>query len=67
MIDFFPDMELPLLLSVADVAEVLNISVTSGYQIVNSGALPNIRIGKIVRIPKQAFLDYLIASYHERT
>ena len=50
---------LPLVLSVMDLAEVLQIGRNSAYQLVNSGRIRVIRVGKCIRIPQSALLEYL--------
>lgn len=50
---------LPLVLSVPDLAKVLHIGRGSAYQLVNSGNIRIIRIGKNIRIPQSALLEYL--------
>lgn len=54
-------------LSVADAAEILNISVTSAYALVRSGELPAIRIGAggQWRIEATAIDAYVDARYEE--
>lgn len=53
---------LPLVLSVMELAEVLQIGRNSAYQLVNSGRIRVIRIGKCIRIPQAALLEYLNSS-----
>ena len=53
-----PD-NLPLVLSVPELACVLNIGRNAAYELVNSGIIRSIRIGKNIRIPQSALLDYL--------
>ena len=50
---------LPLVLSVMDLAEILQIGRNRAYQLVNSGHIRVIRIGKSIRIPQSALLEYL--------
>lgn len=50
---------LPLVLSVMDLAEVLQIGRNTAYQLVNSGRIRVIRVGKCIRIPQSALLEYL--------
>lgn len=50
---------LPLVLSVPELAEILHISRNSAYQLANSGCIRIIRIGKTIRIPQSALLEYL--------
>ena len=50
---------LPLVLSVPDLAAVLRIGRNSAYQLVSSGQIRSLRIGKNIRIPQAALLEYL--------
>jgi excisionase family DNA binding protein len=43
----------PLLLKPMDVAEHLGISKSKVYELLASGALPSIRIGKSIRVPTE--------------
>ena len=53
-----PD-NLPLVLSVPELASVLHIGRNAAYELVNTGQIRSIRIGKNIRIPQSALLDYL--------
>ena len=53
-----PD-NLPLVLSVPELAAVLHIGRNAAYDLVNTGKIRSIRIGKNIRIPQSALLDYL--------
>jgi excisionase family DNA binding protein len=50
---------LPLVLSVPELASVLHIGRNAAYDLVNSGQIRCVRIGKNIRIPQSALLDYL--------
>lgn len=50
---------LPVALSVSDVAEVLGIGRSSAYGLVRCGRLRSIRIGRKIRIPKDALAEFL--------
>lgn len=50
---------LPLVLTVSDLAAVLHIGRNAAYALVRSGKLRCIRIGKTIRIPQSALMDYL--------
>lgn len=56
--DKFPE-GLPLVLSVPDLAAVLHIGRNSAYQLVKSGKVRSLRIGKNIRISQSALLEYL--------
>ena len=51
--------ELPLTLRVEDLMPILDIGRNTAYELVRCGTIRNIRIGKQLRIPKQALIDYL--------
>ncbi len=53
-----PD-NLPVVLSVQQLAEVLQIGRNSAYDLVKSGQIRSIRIGRTIRIPQSALFDYL--------
>lgn len=53
-----PD-NLPVVLSVQQLAEVLQIGRNSAYDLVKSGQIRSIRIGRTIRIPQAALLEYL--------
>jgi excisionase family DNA binding protein len=51
--------DLPITLTVADIANVLKISRNNAYALSNSNNFPSIRIGKRIVIPKKAFEEWL--------
>ena len=51
--------ELPLTLRVEDLMSILDIGRNTAYELVRCGKIRSIRIGKQLRIPKQALIDYL--------
>lgn len=51
--------ELPLTLRVEDLMPILDIGRNTAYELVRCGKIRSIRIGKQLRIPKQALIDYL--------
>ena len=53
-----PD-NLPVVLSVQQLADVLQIGRNSAYDLVKSGQIRSIRIGRTIRIPQAALLEYL--------
>jgi excisionase family DNA binding protein len=50
---------LPLVLTVAELSEVLQISSNAAYDLVRSGQIRVVRIGKHIRIPASALIEYL--------
>lgn len=51
--------ELPLALTVPEAAEVLRIGRNTTYDLVRCGVLRSIRIGRQLRVPREAILDFL--------
>ena len=51
--------ELPLTLRVDDLMPILGIGRNTAYELVRSGKIRSIRIGRQLRIPKDAIQDYL--------
>lgn len=50
---------MPLVLTVSEAAKLLRIGLNSTYDLVRCGAIRSLRIGRQLRIPRQAILDYL--------
>lgn len=46
-------------LTVTELQEILSIGRNTAYQLLRSGAIPSIRVGRKYRIPKDAVLHYL--------
>jgi excisionase family DNA binding protein len=57
--------EVPLLLRAPEVASLLGISRARAYELVATGALPSIRIGRSVRIPREALETWIKSSTRE--
>ena len=53
--------QLPLVLSVPEVARVLNLGRDTTYGLVRSGRIRSVRVGRQYRVPKAAVLEYLSA------
>lgn len=51
--------ELPLALRVEDLMPVLGIGRNTAYELVRSGQIRSVRVGKQIRIPKEALREYL--------
>ena len=54
--------ELPLMLSVPEVAKVLGISRAGAYELVRSDNFPKIRIGNRIVVPKDKFIQWIEAQ-----
>lgn len=53
---------LPLVLHVKDLANVLSVSQNTAYALVRSGQIRSVRTGRTYRIPKDAVIEYLNKS-----
>ena len=51
--------DLPLTLTVEEAGQILRVGRNTAYELVRCGKLPSIRVGKQIRILRQALLDYL--------
>lgn len=55
--------ELPLTLRMEELMPILSIGRNTAYGLVSSGQIRSIKVGKQIRIPKQALIDYLTSSH----
>ncbi len=54
--------DLPLMLSVPNVASVLGISRAGAYELVRSDSFPSLRIGSRIIVPKERFIEWINAN-----
>lgn len=54
--------ELPLVLRVEDLMPLLNIGRNSAYELVRSGQIRSVHIGRHIRVPKDAVIEYLCGT-----
>ena len=54
--------QLPPVLRVKELPQILSISRNTAYALVRSGAIHSIRIGRTYRIPREALAEYLLKS-----
>lgn len=50
---------LPMILRVEDLMPLLGIGRNTAYELIRSGQIRSIRIGRQIRIPREALLDFL--------
>ena len=55
--------ELPLPLRVEDLMPILGIGRNTAYELIRSKQIRCVKIGRQLRIPKQALIDYLSNSH----
>jgi excisionase family DNA binding protein len=61
------EQELPLVMRVEDVARHLRIARLTAYQLIHSQGFPTVRIGRCIRVPRDAFLRWLESQVsHDR-
>ena len=51
--------QLPLVMSVEQLAQVLGVGKNYAYELVRSGAIQSIRVGHRFRIPKESVIAYI--------
>ena len=51
--------DLPLMLSVPEVGEVLRISRAGAYELVRSKGFPKVKIGNRIVVPKEKFIRWI--------
>lgn len=51
--------DLPLTLTVEEAGQVLRVGRNTAYELVRCGQLHSVKVGRQLRIPKQALLEYL--------
>ena len=51
--------DLPMTLRVEDLMPLLGIGRNTAYQLIRSGQIRSVRIGRQIRIPRDALLDFL--------
>ncbi len=51
--------DLPLTLRVEDLMPILGIGRNTAYELVRSGQIRSVKIGRQIRIPKDAVVEYL--------
>lgn len=56
----------PLALTVRELARMLGVSKNTAYDLVRSGQLRSIRVGRQIRVPRSAMEDYLNGSAPSR-
>ena len=54
--------DLPLIMRVEELMPILRIGRNTAYELVRSGQIKSIKIGRQLRVPKQAIIGYLEAT-----
>ncbi len=53
---------MPLILEVSDIADTLKIGRNKAYELINSGQIRSVKIGNQYRIPRDAFIKFLMGE-----
>ena len=51
--------DLPLVLDVADIRRIMGISRVSAYELVHTPGFPAFRSGRLIKVSKKAFFDWM--------
>ena len=51
--------DIPMILRVEDLMPILGIGRNTVYELIRSGQIRSVRIGRQIRIPREALLDFL--------
>lgn len=51
--------QIPLVMSVPELAKLLGIGRNAAYDMVSAGLIRSVRIGKTIRIPRTALIEFL--------
>ena len=51
--------DLPMILRVEDLMPLLGIGRNTTYELIRSGQIRSVRVGKQIRIPREALLEFL--------
>ena len=54
--------DLPLALTVLEAAAALRIGMSTAYNLVRCGKIRSVKVGKQLRVPKSALMEFLEAS-----
>lgn len=52
----------PMLLTVAQVASLMQIARSRAYELVAQGVIPSVRVGRSVRVPRAALVAWVASS-----
>ena len=61
MTQYYSEKELPVMLTVQDIAAFLRVSKNTAYSFVSSGAIPVVKVGRQIRIHRDDVIRYVNA------
>lgn len=59
MADYFSEKELPVMMTIQELAGFLRVSKNTAYNFVNSGTIPSVKIGRQTRIYREDIVRYV--------
>ena len=62
MSNYYSEKELPVMLTVQDIAAFLRVSKNTAYSFVSSGAIPVVKVGRQIRIHSDDIIRYVNAQ-----
>ncbi len=60
--NYYSIEELPLVLHVEDLMPILDIGRNTAYALVRSGKIHSVRVGRQLRIPRDALIEFLMGT-----
>lgn len=54
--------DVPHVLKVKDLPPLLKVGRNTAYELVRSGQIHSVKVGRVYRIPRNAVIDYLLKS-----
>lgn len=64
MSEYYTESDLPIMLTVLDIAKLLRVSKNTAYDYLKSGVIPCIRVGHQIRVFRDDAIAYLHRSHH---
>lgn len=59
MAEYYSEKDLPVMLTVQEVAGFLRVSKNTAYNFVNTGVIPSVKIGRQVRVYREDIIRYI--------
>ena len=61
MAEYYSEKELPVMLTIQDVAAFLRVSKNTAYSFVSTGVFPAVKVGRQIRIYREDVIKYVSA------
>ena len=63
MTEYLCENQLPIMLTVLELAVFLRVSKNTAYQFVNSGEIPSVKVGRQTRVYREDVLSFVRGSH----